>query len=77
HKAHIETSESRNGKKRIVELLETKNFWDAHKFVLAKAVENTWAAGDRSSRIDYVWISDNFKSNTIKAGVKDMSTCTM
>ncbi|CAG8450447.1 7036_t:CDS:2 [Gigaspora rosea] len=41
HKVHIETSESRNGKKRIVELLETKNFCDAHKFVLAEAVEDT------------------------------------
>ncbi|CAG8791395.1 15946_t:CDS:2, partial [Gigaspora rosea] len=50
---------------------------DAHKFVLTEAVEDTWAVGDRSSRIDYVWVSDNFKSNTIKAGVKDISTCTI
>ncbi|CAG8488773.1 34326_t:CDS:2 [Gigaspora margarita] len=52
---------------------ENRNFIDSFRFINLYKKEYTWQKDNLASRIDYVWLGEEFQDIIMKAEIKDIS----
>ncbi|CAG8605260.1 35621_t:CDS:1 [Gigaspora margarita] len=62
--------------KTLIEWLRNRDFIDSFRFINLHKKKYTWQKDNSASRIDYVWLEEEFQNIIIKAEIKDISILT-
>jgi exonuclease III len=71
--AHIKTKHNcgSNGSRKILHWLKDKGFLDTFRECHPTSRAYTWRREDSTSRIDYIWVSNNWHNLLLSADIKD------
>ncbi|CAG8771553.1 8999_t:CDS:2, partial [Gigaspora margarita] len=62
--------------KTLIEWLKNRDFIDSFHFINPNKKEYTWQKDNSASRIDYIWLEEEFQDIIMKAEIKDISILT-